>query len=287
MKVIGTTISIFVLLAFFVTPKAVAMDIATTDTNPYSLHMEGKIEKGDYENIIKKIHNKGSFPFLVFISSPGGDVIEAMRIGRFLRETLSNMYAVNECASACVLIWLAGVERDASGLFGLHRPVYSKDYFAGLSSSEASDKYRELDKYVRAYLIEMNTPTSVIDRMMVTKSSDVDFMPSEELLKIVGSNSPAYQEWIIAKCGELSASEQRDYSATIAIGLIEELTKRLGTSEEKENYKNIIAMNKDKEKYALTLSAGYRDYLTKKMREISTCTQNSANSVRQKILSNK
>lgn len=280
-----TVIVLCMLISALLPLQLNAMDVTTTDTEPYSLHLMGDIVKGDHNRIVHSIKEKGAFPFSVIISSPGGDVMEAVKIGRFLRDALLSIYAVNECSSACVLIWAGGVERDAAAIFGLHRPIYDKTYFAGLSAVEARNKYSELDEFTRSYLSEMSIPTAVIDRMMSTKSSDVDLVASEEFLDTVGRTSPVYQEWIIAKCGELTKSEQRDFSATVKMSMVNELTKQIGTDEEKEIYKGIIEQNKDQAKYALSLSPGYRDYLTNKMKGISECTQHAQSAARDKVMS--
>lgn len=285
MKHIEITLVLCVQILALLPSQVSAMEVTATDTEPYTLHLMGEIIKGDHKRIVHSIQEKGSFPLSVYISSPGGDVMEAARIGRFLRDTLLHIYAVNECSSACVLIWAGGVERDATAIFGLHRPIYDKSYFAGLSALEARKKYSELDEFTRAYLTEMNIPTSVVDRMMSTKSSDVDLVTPIEFLEMTGRSSPAYQEWIIAKCGELSTSEQKDYSATVKLSMVNELTKWIGTDEEKEFYKDIIEQNNDEAKYALSLSSGYRDYLTNKMKDISECTQKAQSTVRDKVIS--
>jgi len=272
-------------LVTLIPSQLIAMEISTTDTELYTLHITGSVIKGDHDRIVNTIKEKGHFPLSVYISSPGGDVVEAIKIGRFIRDSLLNVYAVDECNSACVLIWSGGVERDGTAAFGLHRPIYEKTYFAGLTAVEASEKYNKLDVFTRSYLSDMNIPTAVIDRMMSTKSSDVDLLTPQEFINMVGRTSPVYQEWIIAKCGELTKSEDKDYSATVKMEMVDHLSKLIGTNQEKSIYKGIIKQNKSQANYAESLSPGYRDYLKNKMKGISECTQKAQSATREKVMS--
>jgi hypothetical protein len=71
--------------------------------------VRGEIRKGDGNEFETKVgkHNRG----LVVLSSPGGNVTEALQIGAIINtQGLATMVA-DECASACALIWLSGVRR--------------------------------------------------------------------------------------------------------------------------------------------------------------------------------
>lgn len=277
-------LGLLVLVLLSNAPKA--MEISSRGSGEtLSIVLVGKIEDGDFKKFVQTIRNNGAFPKRVIIRSPGGDVEEAIRIGRFIRESLLPVWAIIECNSACVLIWIGGVDRGGSATFGLHRPVYQKHYFAGLSASDAEKKYRELDDFVRTYLIDMNTPTAVIDKMMSTKSSDVALVTSESLIEIVGERSPAYQEWIIAKCGEFSSSEKYDDAAVIKLLFFDDAKKRLGTEEETSMDSYILKNSEAEAKYARSLSPGYREYLEKKRVEILICEKKSVESVRKELLS--
>ena len=55
-----------------------------------------------------------TFPLLVYLNSLGGDVVEAMKIGRAIRKAnlQTDVTSTQECSSSCVLILAAGVERS-------------------------------------------------------------------------------------------------------------------------------------------------------------------------------
>src|SRR5260370_42197985 len=133
--------------------------------------------------------------------SPGGNVDEALKIGRLFRKYLiATVAPSNErveagnvvqddvpslsvgsrdlcrgqectCASACALIWMGGVSR--SGAVGLHRPRIDDPMFSGLPPADASTAYRQVLARIAAYLDDMEVPKSIIESMVATSSSDI------------------------------------------------------------------------------------------------------------------
>jgi hypothetical protein len=125
--------------------------------------LRGQISKGDYEKVATFL--KAHLPFVsnFSLASPGGDVDEALKIGRLFRKYLiATVAPVNEhfeatglvhddvpflssgsrdlcrgqdciCASACALIWMGGTFR--TGTVGLHRPRIVDPIYKGLPAS--------------------------------------------------------------------------------------------------------------------------------------------------------
>src|SRR5437879_3563961 len=103
-----------------------------TDDLPHIL-ISGEITRADADRIkslmplLKNAEGKALTP-VVLLDSTGGDVLEAIRIGAFLREEQAWTVVEKDasCASACVLILAAGVHRDVYGgaRLGLHRPSF-------------------------------------------------------------------------------------------------------------------------------------------------------------------
>lgn len=122
--------------------------------------LTGPIVKGDYERVVTLL--RANHPNLVqfYLISPGGDVDEALKIGRLFRKYLISTMApqrlpnggtltvfgcrgdCGSCASACALIWFGGVERNGS--VGVHRPRTDDPTFASLSPANASIQYRKI-----------------------------------------------------------------------------------------------------------------------------------------------
>ena len=107
------------------------------------------------------------------------------------------------CASACFFIWAAGSERGGEDVY-LHRPYFDPKVYRDFPENTAT-AYGDLARSARAYLTDMDVPTPVIDRMFATKSTDATRLTEEELELL--EMAPYFQEFIIAKCGNLPAPD--------------------------------------------------------------------------------
>jgi hypothetical protein len=228
--------------------------------------IRGEIVRGDYEKLINVVKKDGNIPENIFLNSRGGDVIEAMKIGRFARKALlvtgdirrkedyqSGVY----CHSACMFIYLAcaGKKPDFDVSYGIHRPHFDKSYFSGLSAREAELKYKDMENSVRKYLEEMNVPQLFIDRIFSIPSDRLEVLDVEQLFAISG-DSPAYGEWILAKCDNLSDAEWYDY-------------------------RNILNAENSNSKH--TYSSGYVKYLKGKRSNYFGCRKRSSDEVRKEV----
>lgn len=272
-----TVIILSTLIQLLTLCSAHAMTISVSPEKVYVLNLSGEIVKDDCAAFIKAVRDKGGFPAVIYIESPGGDVKESICMGQLIRKAALTVSVHGQCNSACVLIWGAAVHRiaDDQSSFGVHRPIYDPRYFSKLSPVEAQEEYKKLDLLVRNYLSDINFPDSIVDKMMATKSSQIEHISGDALLNFVGEYSPAYQEWIIAKCGELTDSEKQDYFSTRA-----EMMVNAGFDLPKKDEVWI----KEKAKYSETLSTGYKEYLAKKANEIGRCEVKAVEEMQQTIL---
>lgn len=100
----------------------------------------------------------------IYLAGPGGDIEVAIEMGRLIRREQFSVDVSKPCISACVLVLLGGVYRNASvlGEIGLHRPF-------SVSPSESTDAakktYETLNSIVKNYLVEMNIPVRLLDVM--------------------------------------------------------------------------------------------------------------------------
>lgn len=137
-------------------------------------HVLGKIEKGDAEKFkiaMERtiLQNKGSCTdgfFTIHVHSQGGDVEEAIKLGRLMRKyNIKTVVSIpSECSSACVFVLAGGVRRWALGKVGIHRP-----YFANLDSRLTINEIRkqrdEFNSKIIDYLKEVDIPLSLFDAM--------------------------------------------------------------------------------------------------------------------------
>src|SRR5208283_62663 len=154
----------------------------------HGIKIEGEIEPGDALKFLKMYEYFG--PQAVFLRSRGGNVEEAMKIGRLIRrfrletnapDSSEKRLGVVEgvpddannivCASACVLIYAAGVTRYGDYL-NLHRAAPPRDLGATLTDVEYESLERALIEYVRGYLTEMELDHYYIEKTIDTNSQN-------------------------------------------------------------------------------------------------------------------
>jgi hypothetical protein len=182
------------------------VSIAQDGPGPSEILIRSEVRAGDFaafqsaaDHLARttraKLHD---VPFIqVALDSPGGDVLEAMRIGRVVHERFMLTKVLRECSSACVLILAAGATRivgDHAHL-GLHRPAFDSINFANLSSDQARKKYNAMIESVRRYFDEIGADREVLHLMLQTPSSDVHSLTDAEIdrLSLRGSD-PAWAE---------------------------------------------------------------------------------------------
>jgi len=119
------------------------------------------------------------------------------------------------CASACFLIWAAGVERTGSVL-GLHRPTIEATAFAKMPPDRAGVLYRQLLSEIGRYLAEMEVPRQFIEIMTNTSSKDVRWLTYEEA-ESIEERPPSIAEWVASSCGAMTKSE-KDTMLKITVG---------------------------------------------------------------------
>lgn len=188
--------------------------------------LTGPIEPGDYEKVRALYRENHPFFGSFTLASPGGNVLEALKIGRLFRKYLLIALAPVRiasadgrekfvlpgepecdsgtciCASACALVWFGAVEH--LGTVGLHRPHTDDAAFKNLDPPAAAALYRQIIEGVRQYLDEMEVPRPMIDAMVATGSADIKWVTLDTGL----SRPPSLAEWEDATCGSFSFEER-------------------------------------------------------------------------------
>lgn len=196
--------------------------------------LTGPIVPGDASRLKQVFVESEGLLETLYLDSPGGDIREAMAIGRFLRRALITTVAPLEyqpgnrfyprlgfstgnpchdldcvCASACFVVWAAGANRSGYVL-SVHRPRFEPEYFSGLDLATAQLEYGLALRSLKLYFQEMGIPDSYYDRMVNTPSTDLSVLTNEDAEKLsVDRYPPAIDEWLTSKCGAPS-SEERD-----------------------------------------------------------------------------
>lgn len=131
-----------------------------------------------------------------YINSPGGDVDTALEIGKRIRAAAIPVAVGSHdaCASACVFLYAAGVQRVPYGPVYIHRP-----YLLGTGGSytQTQATYADLDRRVRAYLKSMNVNPGLLDEMMRVPPEQSRALGLKEMERYgMGLFDPVYVEYM-------------------------------------------------------------------------------------------
>jgi hypothetical protein len=180
--------------------------IGITKIEPFSIctsgiYIRGAIRSGDAKVLNEKVskirNNIGNYvcPLgypTVSLISKGGDVDEAMSIGRIIRKNrMGTLVGYNDssesdrrakCYSACVFILASGVKRQVIhelGVVGIHRPYFNRS--EGSESVENTRLMRrKLTNEITQYFEEMDINPSLIQDMMASSPTEIRSLSAEE-----------------------------------------------------------------------------------------------------------
>lgn len=168
--------------------------------------MRGEIKPGDYNKLIRfSVENNVNFLAYNFIlASPGGDVAEALAIGRLPKSIYAQAIVgprYGPCASACFIIFASAVDRVAvEGLVGIHRPYVAGARLRTLTVTEAEREETKVLLDAEKYLHTLRVPGAMIDQMFSRSSTDIHWLSDDELEQL-GWRAPWYEELLVARCG--------------------------------------------------------------------------------------
>jgi hypothetical protein len=211
--------------------------------------LEGKIEAGDYdklrsiygENIKNQFYIGMPVANEIYLASPGGDLAEAMKIGRLVRalklhtvvpsefdyprdgsyvkysdadrHRLRNPKANYLCTSACFFIFVAGITRGdevelyPNGRLGIHRPYLSDDDLRSLSGDQAITSANRVRATVENYLKEMNVPGKYVDLMFSVPKDKIRWLGKTDFADL-GGTIPQLKDWLAARCDKRTDVEK-------------------------------------------------------------------------------
>lgn len=189
-------------------------------------YLIGKIVPGDFERFRSALRTAPDGVQTINLRSPGGSVIEAIKIGRLIRSLYldtgapfsreAGPYTKHNCssdhpsvrrkgtclcASACFLIWAGGLTPFGDLLY-IHRISFDKEYYGSLSPSEADAKYEQGLHIVHDYLTEMGVPERYYEKLVRTPSNfSAKVKYSDVVQDFNWISRPSLNEWMIARCG--------------------------------------------------------------------------------------
>jgi hypothetical protein len=196
----------------FTTAENASPELTDSGDRVFYVLMKGEIEPGDYHKLLRFAESdKDRFLTASFIlASPGGDITEAVKIGRLLKDVYAFVEVgrrYGSCASACFIIFASAVDRQSiEGLVGIHRPYVARSRLLRLSLAEAERQQSQALRDAENYLHSLRVPTAIIDEMFANASTDIHWLSWDELQHL-GLRPPWWEEELIARCGLNPAQE--------------------------------------------------------------------------------
>lgn len=216
-----------------------------------SILISGTIEEGDYTRFQAALRRLERPAYRIDLASPGGDLTEAMRIGRLARRLLLTTAAPHRnedgsvtcslvsgleqwgegpiagdrvpenclCASACFLIYAAGIGRDGN-ILALHRPRLAGHSVGDLSLSDYEHHYASALQRAENYMRDMGLNREWVGRLEATPSGETYWLSNEEAAWLAVQTPPEIEEWLTARCGWMPMERQRRLAELSPDGMI-------------------------------------------------------------------
>ncbi|TYR36115.1 hypothetical protein FY036_01320 [Mesorhizobium microcysteis] len=108
--------------------------------------------------------------------------MKAMELGRLIRALGLNAIQIRglECASACALAFLGGVERSAEpGSIGVHKASFTPGAF--ISTDDAVSAVQELTSQTIRYMIEMGADPALLELSLQYEPDDIRYLSRSEM----------------------------------------------------------------------------------------------------------
>jgi hypothetical protein len=174
-----TTIAIAPLLALMLFGTIIGARAAEMELNQQrqavGIYINGEIIAGDF-NKFKPLAAKLPANSFVLLDSPGGLIVEALQIGEMVRAKKFRTIALELCASACALIWVAGVQQ---GSYAESRVGFHSAYNATTKQISGS-----ANALVGAYLSKLGYSYSVIHYMTKVGPESMEWLTDEQSRKL-------------------------------------------------------------------------------------------------------
>jgi len=175
----------------------------------------GTITPGSSRSFAAEIERRGDYVKTVVLNSPGGSVVDALAMGRLIRERkfATEIEAGKYCASSCPLVFAGGTERRAGdrATIGVHQVAANKSAVNGPPRDEMSIA-QNVSARCQRYLGEMGVDLQVWVRAMETPNDKLFVFKPDELKSLALVTSPQAPP---AKAAE-APSNGPDRAGTIA-----------------------------------------------------------------------
>ena len=190
-----------------------------------TLLVEGPIERGDFDKVRRFLADRNKFEKIrkgVFLASPGGEVMESIKIGYLLRalqlRTLlpslpsdqNSLIQASDlrrpanylCGSACFFLYVAGVDRNPArvGRLGIHRPIVKPRFNLPTSQKAKAIAAHTIEDAIGFYLRRMNVPDGLVRVMYSISNDKIHWITEPEFSEFVRWTSPEFTQQLRREC---------------------------------------------------------------------------------------
>jgi hypothetical protein len=147
----------------------------------------------------------------IILDSPGGNLLEGVRLAATVQNSHIQTGAVKMCASACFLIFAAGTEKF----------VFGNQTRVGVHSASEATGETELSQAITTRMARMarglHVPPEIIGRMVSTPPSDMAWLTHDELLSIPNTKFVPLETETASNGGYQPGSPLRPGAAAAAV----------------------------------------------------------------------
>ncbi|WP_354138523.1 ATP-dependent Clp protease proteolytic subunit [Bradyrhizobium sp. LB11.1] len=145
-----------------------------------TIWITGEIVPGDadkFSQSVRQANDSGKFVANVRLDSPGGNLLEGVKIADAIRygKTSTNVGKTAVCASACFLMFAAGSTKNAG--YGAQIGVHGASGENGEETAASGAATVSMAKISK----ELGVPSAIIGRMVVTSPQDMVWLSPQEL----------------------------------------------------------------------------------------------------------
>jgi hypothetical protein len=160
--------------------SAATLTTSSSNHGKLTVTLTGEITKGDSDalkTIIRKANDSGRLVGLVQLHSPGGSILEGVKLANMIRfgKIATSVIGTSQCASACFIVFAAGTEKHAS--YTASVGVHGVSDESGQETVEAGAATVTIARIAK----ELGVPPSIIGKMVVTPPEQMVWLTPDDL----------------------------------------------------------------------------------------------------------
>ena len=174
------TLTITTILLAYSVASAATLTTATSKDGKVTVTLTGEITEGDSDTlktVIRKANDSGRLVVLVRLNSPGGRILEGVKLADTIRygKIATSVIGTSQCASACFIAFAAGSEKHAS--YTASVGVHGASDESGQETVESGAATVTIARIAK----ELGVPPGIIGKMVVTPPEQMVWLTPDDL----------------------------------------------------------------------------------------------------------